>query len=62
MYIFRYRQSFGDDYYSFLCGGVLFIVINSQYLYDKSAAADLAEEHAKWLDEALESAKKDGIR
>ena len=26
-----YRQSFGDDYFSFWIGGVHFIVLNSQY-------------------------------
>ena len=28
---YSYRQSFGDDYFSFWLGGVLFIAINSQF-------------------------------
>ena len=33
----RYRQRFGDDYFEFWVGGVLYIALNSQYYRDDSA-------------------------
>lgn len=32
----KYRASFGDDYFSFWCGGVFYITINTQYYWDGS--------------------------
>ncbi|XP_071040302.1 serine/threonine-protein phosphatase CPPED1-like isoform X3 [Parasteatoda tepidariorum] len=52
-----FRQTFGDDYFTFVCGGVMFIVLNSQYFYDPSLVLGLAEEHNSWLDKQLEEAK-----
>lgn len=46
----QYRTSFGDDYFSFWCGGVFFIVINSQYYWDRSLVEDIAAEHDQWLE------------
>lgn len=53
----RYRRSFGPDYYSFIVGGVHFIVINSQYYVDSTQCSTLAQEQEKWLDEQLANAK-----
>lgn len=58
--IFRYRSSFGDDFFSFWCGGILFLVINSQYFYDSSKVPDLADEHEKWIESQLAEAKTNG--
>ncbi|KAH7947344.1 hypothetical protein HPB52_010256 [Rhipicephalus sanguineus] len=34
--VYAYRNSFGDDYFTFWCGGVMCIVINSQFFEDTS--------------------------
>lgn len=52
-----YRNSFGDDFFSFVCGGVLFIVLNSQYYQDASLVQELAEQQDNWLDQLLNEAK-----
>ncbi|GIY75737.1 hypothetical protein CDAR_451641 [Caerostris darwini] len=55
--ILNYREKFGDDYFSFYCGGVMFIVLNSQYFKNSSMVKDLAKKHEKWLDKQLKEAK-----
>ncbi|GBO05530.1 Serine/threonine-protein phosphatase CPPED1 [Araneus ventricosus] len=52
-----YKSKFGDDYFTFYCGGVMFIVINSQFYKAPEQVQDLAAEHDRWLDEQLEEAK-----
>lgn len=54
----KYRSSFGDDYFSFWVGGVLFIVINSQYFFDDSQIPELAREQEAWLDRQLAISSK----
>ncbi|XP_067010142.1 serine/threonine-protein phosphatase CPPED1 [Anabrus simplex] len=49
-----YKSSFGDDYFSFWCGGVFFLVINSQYFFDTKAVQSLADDHNSWLEEQLQ--------
>ena len=34
--ITNYQRSFGDDYFSFWVGGVMFLVLNSQFFEDDS--------------------------
>ncbi|KAL0271103.1 UNVERIFIED_CONTAM: hypothetical protein PYX00_008310 [Menopon gallinae] len=58
----QYRTTFGDDYFSFYCGGILFLVINSQYYFDPSQVLDLADEHNKWIEKKFEEAKKNGVK
>lgn len=53
----RYRNNFGQDYFSFWCGGVLFLVINSQYYKNCSKVEKLAEEQDQWLTEKLSKHK-----
>lgn len=53
----KYRSSFGDDYFSFYCGGVYFLVVNSQYWQDRSMTQELAKAHEEWLDKELEAVK-----
>lgn len=51
-----YHRTFGDDYYSFWCGGSLFIVLNTQYL--KNPPQVLYEEvhhQLRWLETLLQS-------
>jgi len=54
----KYRSSFGDDYFSFWCNGVYFLVINSQYYEDASKVQQIAREQEKWIDEQLYKVKK----
>jgi hypothetical protein len=36
----QYKQSFGDDYFSFWVGGVCYLVLNSQFYQDPSNVQD----------------------
>ncbi len=53
-----YRADFGDDYFSFAVGGVLFLALNVQLNKNPDKVADLAAEHDRWLDRQLEEAAK----
>jgi len=57
-----YKSSFGDDYFSFWCGGVRFLVLNTQYFEDASKVPELAQKHEQWLNEELDFAKQAGSR
>lgn len=57
---FRYRDNFGQDYFSFWCGGVLFLVLNSQYYKNSSNVEKFAAEQDQWLTEIL--SKHEGQR
>ncbi|XP_050440370.1 serine/threonine-protein phosphatase CPPED1-like [Adelges cooleyi] len=50
--ITKYRSEFGHDYFSFWCGGVLFLVLNSQY-YKMNKVEEMAKEQEQWLKEQL---------
>jgi len=50
-----YKEEFGDDYLSFWCGGVKFLVLNSQIIQGLSQSNELSIAHEKWADEELES-------
>jgi len=54
-----YRKSFGDDYFSFWCNGVFFIVINTQFYEDSSQCPELAAEQEAWLEEQLETVRRE---
>lgn len=60
--VIRYKSSFGDDYFSFWCDGVRFLVLNSQYFEDASKVPELAQKHEQWLNEELESARQSRSR
>uniref|UniRef100_A0A914W9M8 Calcineurin-like phosphoesterase domain-containing protein n=1 Tax=Plectus sambesii TaxID=2011161 RepID=A0A914W9M8_9BILA len=49
----QYRNDFGDDYFSFWCGGVKFITVNSQFYHDDSQTLELSRRQQRWLDEEL---------
>ncbi|XP_030068680.1 serine/threonine-protein phosphatase CPPED1 isoform X2 [Microcaecilia unicolor] len=53
-----YCRSWGDDYFSFWVGGVLFLVLNSQLYFDSSKCPELKEAHDKWLSEQLAIAEQ----
>ncbi|OQR67352.1 calcineurin phosphoesterase domain-containing protein 1-like [Tropilaelaps mercedesae] len=54
-----YVQAFGsDDYFTFWCGGIFNIVLNSQFFEDCSQVPDLAEQHMLWIDRQLAVAKE----
>ncbi|XP_034256067.1 serine/threonine-protein phosphatase CPPED1-like [Thrips palmi] len=57
-----YRSSFGDDYFSFWQGGVLFLVLNSQYYFDSTKIHQIQAEQEAWLDTMLEEGKKKEAR
>merc|ERR1712061_122791 len=46
-----YKDEFGDDYLSFWCGGVKFMVLNSQIVQGLSPSDELSIAHEKWADE-----------
>lgn len=49
-----YKEEFGDDYFSFWCGGVKFCVINSQIIQGLEPSNELSIAHEKWVDEEFE--------
>nr|XP_023413107.1 serine/threonine-protein phosphatase CPPED1 isoform X2 [Loxodonta africana] len=51
--IAEFCQTWGDDYFSFWVGGVLFLVLNSQFFYDASRCPALKQAQDQWLDEQL---------
>ena len=53
----KYREDFGDDWFSFVCNGVFCIVINSQYYENPQYVPEIAAAHQSWLDQQLEEAK-----
>ncbi|KAJ1067875.1 hypothetical protein K5549_016529, partial [Capra hircus] len=56
--IAEFQRTWGDDYFSFWVGGVLFLVLNSQFLYDASRCPTLKQEHDHWLDQQLRTARQ----
>ncbi|XP_039632331.1 serine/threonine-protein phosphatase CPPED1 [Polypterus senegalus] len=53
-----YCHSWGDDYFSFWVGGVLFLVLNSQLFFDSSACPELHQAHDAWLSQQLDEASQ----
>ncbi|XP_076809482.1 serine/threonine-protein phosphatase CPPED1-like isoform X2 [Clavelina lepadiformis] len=51
-----YRQSFGDEYYTFWFGGVFYIVISSQCIVSPDGTGSLYQVQEAWLEEQLEMA------
>ncbi|XP_074202919.1 serine/threonine-protein phosphatase CPPED1 isoform X2 [Camelus bactrianus] len=51
--IAEWQQTWGDDYFSFWVGGVLFLVLNSQFFYDASMCPALKQAQDQWLDQQL---------
>ncbi|KAJ8786664.1 hypothetical protein J1605_006153 [Eschrichtius robustus] len=51
--IAEFQRTWGDDYFSFWAGGVLFLVLNSQFFYDASMCPALKQAQDQWLDQQL---------
>lgn len=54
----RYQENFGDDYFSFWVGGVLYVAVNSQYYHKlcvNAEAAQLRQAQEDWLESVLAS-------
>lgn len=56
--IAEFQETWGDDYFSFWVGGVLFLVLNSQFLYDASRCPALKQAQDQWLDQQLSMAEQ----
>ncbi|KAM5227733.1 serine/threonine-protein phosphatase CPPED1 [Ctenodactylus gundi] len=54
----EFCQTWGDDYFSFWVGGVLFLVLNSQFWYDASQCPALKQAQDQWLDQQLSVAEQ----
>jgi len=48
-----YTQEFGDSYFSFWCGGVKFIAVNSQIIQGLEKTDELSIAHEEWLNREL---------
>ncbi|XP_025898740.1 serine/threonine-protein phosphatase CPPED1 isoform X2 [Nothoprocta perdicaria] len=53
-----YCKNWGDDYFSFWVGGVLFLVLNSQLYFDSSKCPDLRQAQDMWLNGQLAAAQE----
>jgi len=56
--IAAYRMAFGKDYYSFVQGSVLGIVLNSVYLHSPQNVPQQAKQQEEWLINTLAEARK----
>lgn len=52
----QFCRDWGDDYFSFWVGGVLCLVLNSQFFFDSSGCPELMEAHEVWLESQLQRA------
>jgi len=48
-----YKDEFGDDFMSFWCGGVKFVVLNSQIIQGLDNENKLSRAHEQWLEKEL---------
>ncbi|XP_057605474.1 serine/threonine-protein phosphatase CPPED1-like [Hippopotamus amphibius kiboko] len=51
--IAEFQRTWGDDYFSFWVGGILFLVLNSQFLYHASMCSALKQAQDQKLDQQL---------
>ena len=58
----RYRERFGDDYFSFWVGGVLYVALNSQYYRDDDEVPALRAAQDEWAEKAFGEAKEHGAQ
>lgn len=49
----EFQRTWGDDYFSFWVGGVLCLVLNSQFWFDASGCPALKQAQDQWLDQQL---------
>jgi len=60
--IAAYVARFGPDHYSFRCGPVLGLVLNSGLVQSPKGAPKQAEQQDAWLKDELDKAGRDGVR
>ncbi|NLF68310.1 MAG: hypothetical protein GX575_04560 [Candidatus Anammoximicrobium sp.] len=60
--IAAYVARFGPDHYSFRCGPMIGLAINSGLVQSAARAPQAAAEQEAWLKAELEKAKRDGVR
>lgn len=53
-----FSKNWGDDYFSFWVGGVFFLVLNSQLMFDASKCPELKENQEQWLSDQLAVAQQ----
>merc|ERR1719195_1247697 len=58
--IAKYKEDFGDDFFSFWCHGVKCLVVNSQLWKDDSDALELRKAMDCWLSQELEDSERSG--
>jgi len=49
----QYNREFGDEYYSFWVGGVFYIVIDTQYMFNDSLTPERSAAQESWLEDRL---------
>jgi len=57
-----YRSRFGDDYFAFWVGGVMYISLNSQYYRDDLQTRSLREQQDVWVRKAFQEAVDHGAK
>ncbi len=60
--IAAYVARFGPDHYTFRCGPLMGLVLNSGLIHSPKAVAQEAEQQDAWLKAELEKAKQEGVR
>lgn len=60
--IARYTARFGPDHYSFRCGPMIGLVLNSGLIRSPKGAPDLARQQEAWLEAELEKAQREEVR
>ncbi|ELW67657.1 Calcineurin-like phosphoesterase domain-containing protein 1 [Tupaia chinensis] len=60
--VMEFCRTWGDDYFSFWVGGVLFLVLNSQFFYDASKCPALKQAQDQWLEQQLHAAGQQRCR
>ncbi len=60
--IARYTARFGPDHYSFRCGPMIGLVLNSGLIWSPKGAPNLARQQEAWLKAELEKAQREEVR
>ncbi|RWS08648.1 serine/threonine-protein phosphatase CPPED1-like protein [Dinothrombium tinctorium] len=56
----EYKRNFGDDYYAYLTGGVMFVVINTSYLYYEKN--EMEAKQYLWLKSVLNNESRNDMK
>lgn len=58
----QFCRDWGDDYFTFWVGGVLCLVLNSQFFFDSSGCPELTAAQEVWLEKQLQRAARTPCR